>query len=357
MKNLLIFCLCLFFVSCDPFADQPPVDYELGGGAFIVNEGQFLGGNGSLSFFSYDSMKIYNDLFRANNGRPLGDVPNYMISYGDNAYIVVNNSGKIEVIDQNSYKSKATITGLISPRNMAILNERKAYVTSLYSDSIAILDLYENKISGYINMGRSSEAIILTGSLAYVTNWLGGNKVYVINTMQNKVIDSISVGLEPESLVMDRYFRIWVLCTGGWQKTQKAELTVINTGSNRIEQKFVFPSVEDSPSNLIMDPLGQNIYYLNKGVWRMNINATELPTERLISEAGQTFYKMALNPATGDILVTDVADYVQNGYLLIYRNDGTFSSKHQAGLIPGYISFKFTIKQSQSGYLPASPGL
>ena len=62
------------------------------------------------------------------NGRPLGDVPNSMIINGYLAYIVVNNSGKIEVINRNSLESVATINGLISPRNMAVVNDNKAYV-------------------------------------------------------------------------------------------------------------------------------------------------------------------------------------------------------------------------------------
>ncbi|MGE5420115.1 MAG: YncE family protein, partial [Chloroflexota bacterium] len=235
MRYLFIGFISVLFSSCTPFLDQPNIEYQLGGGAFVVNEGNFLGGNSSLSFFSYDSLEVFNDLFSSNNSRPLGDVANSMVNFGDNGYIVVNNSGKIEVIDQKSFKSKATISGLVSPRNMAILNESKAYVTSMYSDSIAILNLYSNTISGYINLGKTSEAIVVNGSTAYVSNWLGGNKVFVINTMLDKVIDSITVGLEPESLVLDRYYRLWALCTGGWQKTQKAELDLINTGSDRIE--------------------------------------------------------------------------------------------------------------------------
>ncbi len=349
MKNILIICCSIFLVSCTTLPEESPFTGKLGGGAFIVNEGTFLAGNGSLSFFSYDSAKAYNDLFTSNNNRPLGDVPNSMVSYGDNGYIVVNNSGKIEVINPDTFKSKATITGLISPRNMALLSEGKAYVTSLYSDSITILNLYSNKISGYINLGKTSEAIVVNGSLAFVSNWLGGDKVYVINTMLDKVTDSITVGLEPESMIIDKYYRIWVLCTGGWKKEQKAEIDVINASLNRVEQKYIFPGLEDSPSCLRTDGLGNNVYFLNKGVWRMDINAPSLPNATFIPQLNnQLFYKLEINPVNGDIFITDVVDYIQNGFLLIHSNDGIFSSKHKLGVIPGSIWFRLIMNPGSS---------
>ena len=355
MRNIIFFCTCILFASCLKLPEESPVVNELGGGAFIVNEGSFLAGNGSLSFYSYDSSKVYNDLFAKTNNRPLGDVPNSMISYGVNGYIVVNNSGKVEVIDPDTFKSKATITGLVSPRNMAIVAESKAYVTSLYSDSVAILNLNNNNISGYINLGKSSESIIVNGSLAYVSNWLGGNKIYVINTVLDKVTDSITVGLEPESMVLDRYYRIWVLCTGGWKKEQKAEIDVINPSLNRIEQKFTFPSSEDSPSCLNIDGLGENMYYINKGVWKMSINSAGLPSATLIPQLGnQNFYKLGINPVNNDILITDVGDYVHNGYLLIHSGDGVFSSKHELNIIPGAIWFRLVINQISDVFNPGT---
>ena len=104
MKNAIKFITLLLIVSS--CTKEPPVQtthYSLGGGVFVVNEGNYLAGNGSISFYSYDSTKIYNDLFYKANGRPLGDVPNAMAVKGDKAYIIVNNSGKIEISDQGGH--------------------------------------------------------------------------------------------------------------------------------------------------------------------------------------------------------------------------------------------------------------
>lgn len=351
MKYIPIICF-FFLFSCTKFSDQPSADPDNGMGAFIVNEGKFMGGDGSLSFYSCDSLKVYNDLFTSQNNRPLGDVPNSITISGDYGYVVVNNSGKVEVIDKKSYKSTATIAGLISPRNIAVVNGSKAYVTSLYSDSVAVLDLKSNSIKGYINIGNSTEAIAGYGNVTYVTNWLGGNTVYVIDNATDIIIDSIKVGTEPESMVIDKYNRLWVLCTGGWRKEHLAELYVINTGSNKVDDKYVFPAISDSPSCLKTDGAGQTLYYLNNGVWKMDIDASSLPSSALILQSGQLFYRMEINPLNGDILVTDAVDYVQNGYLLVHKNDGTFISKHRTGVLPGNICFNFTRNQNQISYIP-----
>lgn len=340
MKNLFIsFFLFAVVFSCTQIPDFPPSGSSLGEGVFIVNEGTFRAGNGSLSYFSYDSMKIYNDLFYNINERPLGDVPNSMIIYSGKAYIVVNNSGKIEVVNQLSLKSEATINGLISPRYMAVISDAKAYVSSLYSDSVAIINLYDNSITGYINLRRSSESIVIEGSRAYISNWMGGKEIMVVNTITNQVVDSIEVGVEPESMVLDRNNNIWVLCNGGWTRQNYAELISINTRTNHVEKKFLFPTLEASPSSLQIDGTGTVLYYLDKGVRQMDISSIELPAHPLIPEAGSYFYKIGINQVNNDIFITDAVDFMQQGFVIIYRKDGTFVLKQKADIIPGSMCF------------------
>jgi len=350
MKNLIkIFLLSLLVVSCNKNATLPPSNVTLGGGVLIVNEGNFRAGNGSLSFYSYDSTKLYNDLFFSVNNRPLGDVPYSISTKGTKAYIVVNNSGKIEVVDQSSLVSEKTITGLISPRSMTMINDYKAYVSSLYSDSVAIIDLMSNSISGYINLGRSSEAIALIGNKAYISNWSGGNQLMVVNTSSDKIIDSIKVGSEPESMVIDKLGRLWVLCDGGWSQQYFPELDLIDTNSDEVLKSFVFPTKSESPSCLKIDGLGQTLYFLDNGVRQMDILAQSLPAGAFIAESGGHYYKIAINAINSDIFISDAGDYVQPGYLIIYKNTPEFVSKNRTGIIPGAMCFSLKINTLTSG--------
>jgi hypothetical protein len=339
--NLVI--LSLMIYSCTKESDLPPSNYTFGGGVLIVNEGNFRSGNGSLSFYAYDSAKITNDLFYTVNGRPLGDVPNSIITRGDKVYIVVNNSGKIEIIDHYSLVSTGTIKGLISPRNMTVISDNKAYVSSLYSDSVAVISLISNTISGYINVRRTSEAITIAGNKAFVSNWAGGKEIMVIDALTDKLVDSITVGSEPESMVLDRFGKLWVLCDGGYTQQYFPELDVINILNDKVEKKYVFPTKEASPSCLKIDGLGQTLFYLDGGLRQMDILASNLPQGPMIQENGGHFYKIAINPINSDIFVTDALDFQQSGYLSIYKNNGEFISKNKAGLIPGSMCFTLRI--------------
>jgi YVTN family beta-propeller protein len=331
-------------VSCKKNEDKPVGTFLTGDGVFIIDEGNFMGGNGSLSFYSYDSLQVYNDLFSEVNGRPLGDVPNSMEIFGDKACIVVNNSGKIEIIKKNTLESVSTITGLISPRNIGFVNSTKAYVTSMYSDSLIIINLSDNTIAGYIDLRRSSESIVIAGDKAFVANWVGGNEVMVIDNTSDEVVDSIEVGIEPESMVLDKNNMLWVLCNGGWMRENFAELDGINTSTNTIEKNLIFFTKQASPSCLRIDGTGGVLYYLESGVRKLSINSSELPSEPIIAESGHYFYKLGIDPVSNSIFVTDAVDYQQNGYLMYYNPDGTLVSSQLADIIPGSMCFKLQVK-------------
>jgi YVTN family beta-propeller protein len=212
----------------------------------------------------------------------------------------------------------------------------------MYSDSVAVLNLTTSSVSGYINLRRHSESIVITGNKAFISDWIGGTEVMVVNTVTDKVTDSIKVGMEPESMVIDKNNTLWVLCNGGWMRSYFAELIGINTSTNTIDKKFTFPSKQDSPSCIQINGSGETLYYLESGsgVRQMNITSPALPSSAFIAETGHYFYKFGVNPVNGDILITDAIDYQQKGLVLHYKKDGTLGSTLTADIIPGLMCFK-----------------
>lgn len=309
-------------------------------GFFVVNEGNFLSANGSLSFYSKDSSKIYNEVFLKINDRPLGDVPNSMVISRGKAYIIVNNSGKIEITDCTTMKSIATVKGLISPRYILIINKTKAYISSLYSTRLAIMDLQHNIITGYVELRRTSEAMVLYGNKAYVSCWSGGDEIMVINTDDDRVVDSIKTGHEPESMAIDKYGRLWVLCSGSYTGKYYPELISINLSEKEIEKRLVFDSKLMYPSCLRINNRGDTLYYIERSIWHMPVSADKLPAIPFVKASGRLFYKIGIDPSDGKLYATNAVDYQQKGYLMIFRNNGTATDSLKTGIIPGYICFR-----------------
>jgi DNA-binding beta-propeller fold protein YncE len=315
-------------------------DRVRGDGAFVINEGNYLAGNGSLSFYSYTTGRIYNDLFSEANNRPLGDVPNSMEITGDKGYILVNNSGRIEVIDKNTVKSIKTIKNLESPRSMLVISNKKAYISSLFSNRVAILDLVKDSVTGYINVRRSSEAMVAAGNMAYITSWYQGHEIMVINTLTDMVADSIEVDQEPESMVKDKNGHLWILCAGGYSAETNASLVVVNTSTGDVDKKYLFSSSLSYPSGLHINKTLDTLYYIDNGIYRMSISDASLPVKPFREARGKMIYKMGVDPRNGRIFFTDAVDYQQKGYIVQLRPDGTQADSVRADIIPGSFCFK-----------------
>jgi hypothetical protein len=340
-----LFIASLILFSCSKSDPGPVINNKIppflrGKGIYLLNEGNFTHGNGSLSFYSYDSAKLYNHVFLQINERPLGDVPNSINIFNNKAYIIVNNSGTVEITDRESLQSVKTVTGLVSPRNMAFVNNTKAYITSLYSKSVTILDLNQMSVSGSINIGRTSESISIINEKAIISNWMSGKMIFVVNTLTDMLIDSIEVAREPESMIIDKNKTIWVLCNGGYTRENFAELISIEPLTLKIVKRLTFPAKTDSPLCLQVDGAGETLYYLDKGVRKMNINDAALPSTAFISESSHLFYKLFVNPYNGDIFLTDAVDYQDKGYLMHYNKEGALLDTFEAGTIPGNMCFK-----------------
>jgi hypothetical protein len=305
-------------------------------GVFVLNEGNFTWGNGSLSFISKQTGSVQNNVFQTVNNRPLGDVPQSICINGNLAYIIVNNSQKIEVADKNTLSSQGTITGLTSPRYMAFVTPGKAYVTDLYSNSVWIVDPIQKAITGSIAVTGWTEELLVYNDKAYITNMTRSN-LLIIDGNTDQLVDSISLSAQPGSIVKDINNKLWVLCSGNG--TQFPVLYRIDPASNSVEQSFVFPSLSSSPGKLRLNPGADSLYYLDDGVYKLAVNASALPGQPLIPGGNYLFYGVDVDPGTGDIYVSDAVDYLQQGYVFRFKANGVKVDSFQVGIIPGAFGF------------------
>ena len=335
--NILIIIILATFISCKK-EQSNPTNYNIKKGFYIVNEGNFTWGNSSLSFYNEENNTIENDVFYKANNAVLGDVGNDMKIINNKGFICVNNSGLIYVINPKNCKHIATIADLVSPRYILPVNDSLAYVSDLYSPYITIINT--NKLTKYstINVGTSTEAMIKVENKVFVTSWSFNHFVYVINCINHSVIDSISVGLQPQSIVVDKNNDIWVLCDGGYPGNpighEAPSLWQISANTHQIKNKIVFPSANYSARSLIINKNADTLAFIYKDVYVFSINDTVFPSHSWLSSINNNFYSIWYHPEKPWIIISDAKNFVKNGEVYIYNKNRQLIANFEAGIIP-----------------------
>lgn len=350
VRKYLYFILILLFSCQKEPIETIYFDFSDETGVFLVNEGNFMFGNASLSFHSHSKNRTYQNIFSSRNKVPLGDVAQSMNLHNGLAWMVINNSGKIYISDENTMEFKGSITGLNSPRYIEFINEDKAYVSDLYSESIQIINPKTFTITGKVNLKggsfqRSAEQMLQKGDSLFTNCWNNGNEILIINSRSDELIGSLEVGAQPQSMVLDSKNSLWVLCDGGYEGHpifyERPELLKIDIKTMEIEKKFLF-DIETSPSELRI--FNDTLYFINRNIYRMSIHDSQLPQEAFIaspySDDYGGFYSLGIHPITSDIYVADAIDYQQNGIVYQYNSNGELLNSFKTGVNPGYFCFK-----------------
>jgi len=344
LKHALVI---LFFTvlsfSCKK--DVPPVKENFNGNistnqrVFICNEGNFQFNNATLSVYDPQSGNVIEDVYKSNNNnQSIGDICQSLYIHNHKIYIVINNSGKVVALDPSTFQKTGQISGLTSPRYFLPVSNNTAYVSDLYANSISIVDLNSMTKTGSIACPGWTEEMVQSFGKVFVCN-LKKDYVYVIQSSTNQITDSILVGYGSTSIVKDKNEKIWVACTGDSLRNALPRLVCFNPINHQIEKSFAFSSYSQSPSQLKINGTGDELYFLNKNVFKLNINANSLPQQPFINAGNKLFYALGIHPGDGSIYVSDAIDYVQRGKVLIYTNSGNLQTTITAGIIPGNIVF------------------
>ncbi len=341
-KLLLLIGVLMFVVSCkkDDPEPTPIVPVEVSKTALILNEGNFQWGNASLTRIDLKSGTVSADVFQQANQRPLGDVFQSLAMVGDELWLVVNNSQKIERVNKNTFVATSPVTGIQSPRYLLPYSNR-VYVSDLYANTVHVINSTSGTLMSEIPFPGWSEGMIKDPqNLIWISNVTRG-KLMLLNPETNLFVDSITVGDAPKDLIMDKNHRIWVLCEGHIPPAVETggSLWCIDPVSRSVLKSFQFSTL-DHPSKLNSILNASSLIYLNKGVFKLDVNASELPTSPFIAQGSRLFYGLGYNAIDSTIWASDARDYQQAGEALVYKAiSGEHLRSWTVGIIPGAFYF------------------
>ena len=373
---LLVSAAMLF--SCKPDPQPTPVDpndsiqpHELKG-VYVLNEGNYQFSNASLSFYDIEADTVYNNLFYKANNAPIGDVAESMALIDDKLYIVVNNSNYIYKVDANTIECDITkpykLTDFYSPREMYVVAPDKAYVSDLIGTNLWIINPQEMTHTGTVAMGNTTEKMVRVGNELYVSNWSyyytdayshdSYQTVQVVDLNNDVKVADIEVGKEPNTMVVDKNGHVWVLCEGrswddeydeqglpyGENPTLWEIDPMLKTATCRYEFKGPFEDddeIKGVATTLRANLAGDKFYMIyNNEVRRFDLNTMGLDGFSITPGQEGLFYNMAVDPQTGDLYVVDAKNYMTNGTVYRYSEDGVLLASFVAGIIPSAMLFK-----------------
>lgn len=184
--------------SCSDDNDGPETYLqEYSTGAYVVNSGNMYNKiESSLTAIDYASSTAKQKVFKAANGRSLGNTANDGIVYGNKIYLAVDQSNTIEVIDKKTKQSIKQIktTDLLGkaegaePRHI-IADGGKVYFTT-YGGYVAAVDTTDFALQKKWKVGNYPEGLVFGNGNLYVANSnyaAGGGNISCINLSNDKV--------------------------------------------------------------------------------------------------------------------------------------------------------------------------
>lgn len=356
MKKFFYLCLgAAILTSCDledeDYDDFNPSDPYI----FILNEGNYGQGNSDISYVNLKD-EVYNGMFEVTNARPLGDVGQSISVMGNYFYIPMNGSGKIEVVNYNTYTSVATIEApdgeYLTPQYVQFTSGYEAVMSDLYSTQMAILDVNSHIITGFFEVGAGTGRMALVSGNLYVakynsTSW-SYDQLMVIDPSTKTITTEIETpGMSGTELIVDAAGMIWAMTS--------TEFVCINPSTNSIVRSLALPAdvqynnwtsdcgLSTDGNTIVFNAVVGMDYTTYTGgacnVYSFNINDSSISeTPLFVASDVVTPYNLEVSP-NNEICITDAVDYSQSGILHIYDMTGSKTNEYVTGVCPNDMVF------------------
>lgn len=317
--------------------------------AYILYEGSSTKNNAGIAFYAPNKdADFYSNIFLKQNSKQLGDTGQSIVEEDGKIYVAVFGSNYIARLNaacveegRVSFVGDAELSGGV--RYMAV--EDGYIYASFHGGAVAKISArtlkVEKKLTG---LGDNLEAVVINDGLLYVANsckadWSVYHKeIKVINLKDFTLKETITtLNQNPYKPMLEENDKIFFI-SNDYDSVEGYVLQMIDTKNGNKVSKVGIAS--------LMDEYEGTLYLINSVTdwttrettntfFTYDIKKEEMNDSSFLKNApaeltSKGIYMIQLNPNNGDIYIA-TSDYVTNGTIYRFRNDGSFVESFDAG--------------------------
>ncbi len=333
MKNkIYITTILLSLLACSLYAVDPC--------AYVVNTS-----GETLSKINLADGTVDNDIITL--GSDIASYPYQIVVRDTLAYVVASGTNEIQIIDLNSESTVGFIAmpPVSNPYWMDFLDSQFVYVSLLFNNSVALVDVINKSALYEIPVGNGPEGLVVTDGKIFVANSAynfstGGydpGTVSVIDITLGTVVNTINTDLNPQMLVLDDSGFVHVVCTGDYSSAT-GRINIIDPVDEAVVSSF---PVGGYPAQLSIGP--DNIAYVSAPDWTFNSRVFTY------NAATHEVYHNSDNPLTvgvntyGLCMFQDTTCFTASfdDTIRVIDSSGTYLQKYAAGDNPLTMDFNY----------------
>lgn len=311
----------------------------------VANQGNFTDGNGSVTRFDPESGEVATLVSQP------GSIIQSLAVRADLVYVAMNTGDRIDVVHLDR-GLVGQIVDVPSPRYLAWADDGRMIISSLYDNSVSIVDPASETVVATVDVGANPEGVLVDGSMAFVANhgFGAGSSLSVVDLDSREVVKTFQLDCDgPRFAFMDRQRDLWVVCTG--QTLYDSEFNVTGTTDGAV--LVVDPTTGSTRSRFDLEGMvstpgpGQDAFYSDEAellfvvlqgetILRFD-TAANSPVGAIGPLSGSPIGAVAYDAQDERLYVGRVPGFSTAGRVSILDSQGVQVGEFAAGVAPSHI--------------------